>query len=148
MGTPRGIANNNPGNIIITGENWRGKVPVSQNTDGTFEQFTSMMYGVRALIKNLYSYFKSTPNITLAEISYRWNPDKNPANVEAYTSHLEERTGLKRNESVELTEENLKKITKAITEIENGYSWGIDNSIIDQAYEASGIDLPGEEKKK
>ncbi|MCA9329527.1 hypothetical protein KDA11_02695, partial [Candidatus Saccharibacteria bacterium] len=36
-GTPRGIRNNNPGNIRISNNQWRGKIPVSQNTDGSFE---------------------------------------------------------------------------------------------------------------
>lgn len=41
---PRGIRNNNPLNIKI-GNDWKGEVP---NTDGTFEQFESMEYGLRA----------------------------------------------------------------------------------------------------
>ncbi|MDD5151423.1 MAG: hypothetical protein PHC28_13275 [Flavobacterium sp.] len=49
----RGIRNNNPGNLIITNNAWQGKLPLSQNTDKHFEQFTSMEYGIRAMLKDL-----------------------------------------------------------------------------------------------
>ncbi len=150
MATPRGIQNNNPGNIIITSTPWQGKVPVPQNTDKVFEQFTSMVYGVRALIKNLYSYFVSDKNLTLREIAYKWNPDSNPANVEAYTKYLEEKTGYGRDTVLIPSELVLSRLTKAITEIENGYTWGIPDGTIKEAYDKSGIDLPedAEIKKK
>ena len=48
---PRGIRNNNPGNLRISGNAWQGKIPTSQNTDGAFEQFSYYVYGVRAMIK-------------------------------------------------------------------------------------------------
>lgn len=44
----RGLRNNNPGNLILTSIGWDGKIPNAQNTDGTFEQFTSANYGIRA----------------------------------------------------------------------------------------------------
>lgn len=53
----RGIRNNNPGNIRISTANWQGKIPITQNTDGAFEQFVSMGYGIRALYRLLITYF-------------------------------------------------------------------------------------------
>ena len=41
MSTPRGIRNNNPLNIRV-GNNWQGER--KPNTDGAFEQFTTMQY--------------------------------------------------------------------------------------------------------
>lgn len=52
----RGTRNNNPGNIKLTSLSWRGKVPNSKNTDGIFEQFTEMPYGIRALYRLLVTY--------------------------------------------------------------------------------------------
>lgn len=52
----RGTRNNNPGNIKLTSLSWRGKVPNSENTDGTFEQFREMPYGIRALYRLLVTY--------------------------------------------------------------------------------------------
>jgi len=62
---PRGIRNNNPGNIRFTSVPWRGKVAWPDNTDidcttgqivKAFEQFTSPLYGVRAMIKQIMTY--------------------------------------------------------------------------------------------
>ena len=57
---PRGIRNNNPLNIIINPKNnWVGKV--FANTDGTFEQFKHIVYGIRAailLIIKIITYLK------------------------------------------------------------------------------------------
>ena len=50
---PRGIRNNNPGNLIITGIDWVGKVPVADNTDGKFEQFVKPEFGIRALYRDV-----------------------------------------------------------------------------------------------
>lgn len=45
---PRGLRNNNPGNIRTTKDRWQGLRP--QQTDPAFFQFTEMRYGYRALI--------------------------------------------------------------------------------------------------
>ncbi len=74
MKTPRGIRNNNPGNLRIANNNWQGKIPVSENTDGEFEQFEAMPYGVRALVKTVSTYIRNVPNITLRGIIERYAP--------------------------------------------------------------------------
>jgi hypothetical protein len=53
----RGIQNKNPANLRISDQNWKGKVPEDQNTDGTFEQFTDPVYGLRALAVLLRNYY-------------------------------------------------------------------------------------------
>ena len=51
----RGFRNHNPGDIEISSNEWLGKVPESQNTDGKFEQFQDYenqpadFWGLRAL---------------------------------------------------------------------------------------------------
>ena len=51
---PRGIRNNNPGNIKYNGINWAGlSIPPS---DGVFCVFTEARYGLRALGKLLRNY--------------------------------------------------------------------------------------------
>src|ERR1700741_2538170 len=49
--TNRGLKNNNPGNIHITSQSWKGKIPKTLNTDGSFEQFTEKHWGVRAMTR-------------------------------------------------------------------------------------------------
>lgn len=53
--TPRGIRNNNPGNIRW-GDDWKGLVPKDQRTDKSFCQFTTPEYGIRAMIIILRNY--------------------------------------------------------------------------------------------
>lgn len=51
----RGVRNNNPGNLRLTGIAWKGKVPNAENTDREFEQFRDgggypgHVWGLRAL---------------------------------------------------------------------------------------------------
>ncbi len=151
MSELRGVTNNNPGSLIITNTNWKGKIPVSQNTDvgsPRLEQFISMMYGIRALIKNMYSYFVADSSLTLGELAYKWNPDTNPANVEAYTAMLEKFTGWKRNDVLEASRDNLETITKAIIKAEQGSMINISDSDIREAYNNTGLELPLYNKKK
>lgn len=52
----RGVRNNNPFNIKISSSNWLNKLPRKFNTDGVFEQFFEMKYGLRAGIRLLRNY--------------------------------------------------------------------------------------------
>lgn len=70
----RGERNNNPGNIRISSNAWRGKVPVAQNTDGAFEQFDSAENGIRALGKLLLSYQKNYGLNTVRKLITRYAP--------------------------------------------------------------------------
>lgn len=68
---PRGIRNNNPLNIRI-GNVWLGEV---QNpTDPSFEQFVSMVYGVRAGFVLLRRYINHYMRRTVPEIIAAWAP--------------------------------------------------------------------------
>ena len=54
---PRGLRNNNPGNIRINGDLFQGEVRPSK--DKSFKQFTTLAYGYRAMFKILSNYFKN-----------------------------------------------------------------------------------------
>lgn len=70
---PRGYRNNNPLNIRISSSNWQGKI--TPNTDGAFEQFTSMAYGFRAAMVLIRTYIQTYGLNTVAKIISRWAPD-------------------------------------------------------------------------
>ncbi len=149
MALTRGVRNNNPGNIILSSEQWRGKVPNNLNTDvgnPQLEQFYEMVMGVRAMLKNIYAKFRGDTSLTLGEIAYRWNPDPNPANVEAYTSYLEKATGISRDTVMILSEELVKDLAQAFSGIENS-GWQIPTDTLNEAYNISGLNLPHSEKK-
>lgn len=69
---PRGIRNNNPGNIRINKERWQGEIQPSQ--DNAFKQFSSMAYGYRAIFKLLYNYQHTHGCRRLGEFISRWAP--------------------------------------------------------------------------
>jgi hypothetical protein len=68
----RGIRNNNPGNIRISGDKWQGLSTVQ--TDKSFFQFVSPEYGIRALVKILLTYRKTYGLTSISEIINRWAP--------------------------------------------------------------------------
>lgn len=72
MATTRGIRNFNPANIRRSSDAWQGLAP--QQTDRAFFQFIAMPYGVRALIKTLYTYVHKYSLRTNSAIINRFCP--------------------------------------------------------------------------
>ena len=79
--TPRGIRNNNPGNIRRSNDRWMGLR--TKQTDPQFFQFTAPEWGYRALIKTLQTYRRKHGLRTIAELISRWAPT-NENNTSAY----------------------------------------------------------------
>lgn len=67
---PRGIRNNNPGNIRL-GNNWKGEKP---GEDTAFETFTSVEYGIRAIFKLIDTYISKYNLETIQGIISRFAP--------------------------------------------------------------------------
>lgn len=72
MSVPRGIRNNNPGNIRNSSTVWVGEVVPSKDKD--FKQFKSAAYGYRAVIKLLQNYRKLHGCKTISDFVNRWAP--------------------------------------------------------------------------
>lgn len=68
---PRGIRNNNPLNIRI-GNVWLGEV--AEPTDPDFEQFISMVYGVRAGFVLIRRYIRHYHRTTIPQVIAAWAP--------------------------------------------------------------------------
>ena len=73
MTTPRGLRNNNPGNLRRSTDKWQGLR--RKQTDPQFFQFKTMAYGYRALIRTLQNYRRVHGLRTLAEMIARWAPE-------------------------------------------------------------------------
>lgn len=131
---PRGIRNNNPGNIEINaGNRWRGKVPIDYNTDGRFEQFESFVYGVRAMIVLIRNYILRGDN-TIQKILNRYAPSSEN-NTEAYISAVSSATGFGRNQELQAEYRYIKPLVMAMAEHETGWPHGwIDDNIFDAAW--------------
>ena len=124
MNTPRGIRNNNPGNLRhYPAINWLGMVG---QDDDNFCVFESMEYGVRAAVLDLIAGFKQAHKSggrqgedTVAEIIEEWAP-ANENDTAAYFRAVCRDTGFDRDEILPLTPETLTKLARAIFRHENG----------------------------
>ena len=133
-GLPRGMRNNNPGNLRIGSSPWKGKIPVAQNQDGAFEQFEAYVWGIRAMILNLRNYFNGGFN-TINKIIYKWAPPGDNNNTPAYVATVSNQTGFGPDQVLEFNQDTLKKLVRAMAYVENGrdavtpdqfnYSWSI-----------------------
>ncbi len=114
----RGIRNNNPGNLIKTGNKWRGKVPFSENNDSRFEQFISVEYGIRAMMKNIITLFKRGHN-SIDSLINKWAPAFEN-NTERYSSFVSNQTGIDKTQTIKkLDKKTLIALSMAIAEMEN-----------------------------
>lgn len=75
MKTPRGIRNNNPGNIDYRkANNWVGRLPRDLEIEPRFERFSAPEYGIRAIMKLLGTYRRTYGDDTVAKLIRRWAP--------------------------------------------------------------------------
>lgn len=70
--TPRGLRNNNPGNLRLSKDKWKGLRPIQ--SDKEFFQFTEMKWGYRAMLMTLRNYRKRHGCKSLASIINRYAP--------------------------------------------------------------------------
>jgi hypothetical protein len=69
---PRGIRNNNPGNIRYNGIEWKGLA--DPPSDGSFGIFTAPRYGIRALATILRTYKRKYSICSVSGIINRFAP--------------------------------------------------------------------------
>ena len=128
--TPRGIRNNNPLNIRI-GNSWQGEV--ENPTDKTFEQFTQMVYGLRAGFYLLRRYISRYHLNTISDIIKRWAP-ANENNTENYIKRVSLEVGLSPYEPIRFEDkETMCKIVNAMVFVENGQR--VDMELIERGYD-------------
>lgn len=114
---PRGIRNNNPGNIVhIPSNKWRGAV----GDDGRFVRFEEPFYGIRALAKVLLNYYKRYGLKTIAQLINRWAPPVEN-DTGSYAVSVGRRTGFDTDQPLDLTDSSvLVRLVDAIIYHENG----------------------------
>lgn len=126
---PRGIRNNNPGNIRYTGTNWRGLA--NPNSDGAFCIFTHPMFGLRALSILLRNYNRYYGIRTIKRIIARFAPN-NENNTIAYIQAVCKATGFDDSKQLDLEDESVLLILmKAIIKHENGQQPYTDEQILE-----------------
>lgn len=131
---PRGVRNNNPGNLVKTNISWKGKL--TNNTDGHFEQFTSYIYGIRAMLIDVISDFKKGKK-TIRSIINEYSPSTEN-DTESYISSVAKVMGIAADKEFSMSKTNLKALAVAIIKIENGLNSSgkiyMTNSQFEKAY--------------
>jgi hypothetical protein len=115
----RGLNNNNPLNIIKSGDVFQGEV--KDSTDARFKQFTSPAYGYRAAFVTLGTYLTKYGRNTIEKIVYKWAPKEDGNDPEKYTGHVEEWSGVPRDrELTAASGDDCIQIVAAMSRMENG----------------------------
>lgn len=113
---PRGIRNNNPGNIQ-KGVGFAGEV---EGNDPRFAIFETPEDGIRATARNLLTYQRQHGLDTVREIVNRWAPPSEN-DTGAYVQQVARALGVEAGERLDLSDPGtLERITTAIIRHENG----------------------------
>lgn len=112
--TPRGIRNNNPGNIRH-GENWQGMTEAQ--TDSAFIQFVSPEYGIRAMTRILNTYRVRYGLNTINGVIARWAPPTEN-NTGAYVLSVAQSLQIKPSDVIK--DDEVPYLIMAIIKHENG----------------------------
>jgi len=113
---PRGIRNNNAGNIEYTGSPWQGLD--NPPSDGRFMRFKTPEHGLRALGRLLLNYQIKYGLNTVQKLINRWAPTFEN-NTSAYANAVARHLGVGVSDVISVRE-NLKLLIEAIVQHENG----------------------------
>lgn len=122
---PRGIRNNNPGNLEW-GSPWQGLVPFEERTDDRFCQFTNPSWGIRALARTLITYQDKRRAAdgsvidTVVEVIERWAP-RSENHTDRYIIAVCADTGFAPNQELDMHNyAHIRPLVEAIIKFECG----------------------------
>ena len=131
---PRGIRNNNPGNLKRGTDDWRGLS--AEQHDPDFYTFDSAVWGVRAMARILLNYQRKHHLSTVAQIISRWAP-QSENDTAAYIKAVSGTMHIMSDAPMDLTDRcTMFLLLEAIIRQENGeqpYSGNIIHLAIDSA---------------
>lgn len=118
---PRGLRNNNPGNIrVVKGQVWQGEITGSRKKDKSFCEFVTIAHGYRALIKLLQNYRRKNGLNTLRQMIQRWAPP-HENNTTAYLRFVAGKMGVPEDCVPDVgNRDTMCAMAAAISEMENG----------------------------
>lgn len=117
--TPRGLRNNNPGNLEDNA--WTRSLPGYVGSDGRFAKFATPAAGMAALDANLASYGKKGINTPLS-IASTWAPGSEKGNdPNSYGGAIARGLGIGPNDTIDMTDPKMRGIVaRTISQVENG----------------------------
>lgn len=114
---PRGLRNNNPGNIRRNSDVFQGE---KTSSDREFKQFKSMAYGYRAIFKILSNYYRNYKLDTIRKMIGRWAPE-NENNTDAYIKAVADYSGIPADDPIDInSREQMTQIIAGMSKVENG----------------------------
>jgi hypothetical protein len=116
---PRGIRNNNPGNIQKTDVQWQGKV---DSTDPRYEAFATPEAGIRALALNA-QHLQANGAQSVTDLISKWSPsaENGPKVTQAYIENVSKSMGVSPTDNINLQDPaQLQAFTQAVISQENG----------------------------
>lgn len=136
---PRGIRNNNPGNIRKSDDKWQGLSDVQD--DEAFFRFKDPVYGIRALARVLITYQDNYDLRTINQLIGRWAPT-NENNTGAYQRSVADSMTRNPNETLDMHDfDDLKGLVEGIILHENGIQPYTQDQII-KALTLAGVEAP------
>lgn len=102
LNRPRGIRNNNPGNLrpLDGGQKWMGQVGVDTAPGGPFVVFGQVQehpgeyWGLRALARTLLNYQRNRGLVTVRAMMHRYAPSTDANNPDRYAAFVAREMGL------------------------------------------------------
>ena len=116
---PRGLRNNNPGNLVKSkGKPFDGEI---KSDDDKFKKFISIGYGYRAIFRTLHTYIEGHKLNTIRKAIYRYAPPEDRNDTEAYIRSVCSQTGIDENQVIDWrNHDDMVAIVSAISCHENG----------------------------
>ncbi len=139
MAAPRGVRNNNPGNIDRSSVAWQGedRSEKARKQEARFCVFTSAEFGFRALAKVLQTYQNKHGLRTVKAIINRWAPPVENI-TSAYVREVAKALNVDPDARIDVTNfDSAFGIAKAIARHENGGHYWSDEVIV------KGLELAG-----
>lgn len=115
---PRGLRNNNPGNIRKGKRPYDGEIIPSK--DDKFRQFTTMAYGYRAMFVLIYTYQRRYGLNTIADIIARYAP-ATENHTQKYIDAVSDWSGVSPTSHITTTNGDIMvPVVAAMSRVENG----------------------------
>ena len=138
MAQPRGVRNNNPGNIDRhPGTNWQG-MAADQSSDPRFVVFKSPQFGIRAIARLMMTYQGQYQLKTVRQLINRWAPPIEN-NTSAYVADVAARMNIDPDAEIDVdTMAVMKPLVKAIIAHEcSGYVYPA--SVVSEGLHMAGV---------
>ena len=140
---PRGIRNHNPLNIRLNPANqWQGRVPPADNSDGEFEQFETAIWGLRAAAVLIIAHHDRRGADSIARLVALWAPPSEN-DTARYVGFVSRESGFGPDQPLDFHRaDHLKPVLLAMIRMENGCQPYTDAEI-DAALARAGVLPPG-----